>query len=157
VKAIISDVQERITKAQSILSTLSTYRIEVIRGRVVFSFLTPDHKIWSRRWKACSSGSFYPVWRAPYHGGTFEVCLAQLARYVNGKPHLPMGWWKRAVAVGCDDKVLAAATAAGWPESFPCVHCGKELTTGYDWWSLNGIEGICCWGGECRKKRGATA
>lgn len=149
--------EDRVANAQSILSTLSTYHIEVIRGRVVYSCDLPGGKHWSRRWKSCSKGSFYPVWRAPYHGGTFEVCLAQLARYVMRKPHLPMGWWRRAVSVGCDKKVLEAATAVKWPESFPCVHCGKELITGYDWWSLQDVEGVICWGGKCRKKQQEAA
>lgn len=146
---------DRLSNAQTILTAMSNYRIELKRGRVVYSCNLPNGKKWSKQWQSVSQGSFYAKWRPPYHGGTFEVCLAQLARYVTGKPHLPMGWWKRAVSVGMAKEVLDAAMAAKWPESFPCVHCGKELITGYDWWSLDGVEGIICWNGDCRKKEAA--
>ena len=144
---------DRIRDASLILKAMSPeYELTWGRGRVFFFCTLRDGTLWRRQWQSVSAGSFYPKWRTPNHGGTWEVCAAQLVRYITKRPYLPLGWWKQAVRVGMSPKVLEAAQSVGWPESFPCVHCGKVLETGYDWWSLGKIEGISCWGGECRTK-----
>ena len=153
---VMSDTaNDRLEKARVILAAMSPeYRIDLKRGKVVFSCPSHNGGVWSRQWQSVSAGSFYPKWRSPNHGGTWEVCAAQLVRHITGRPHLPMGWWRQAVRVGISPEVLDAAKSVGWPESLPCVHCEKMLETGYDWWSLGKVEGVSCWGGVCRKKSG---
>lgn len=146
----------RLEQAQAILTALSpAYRMGLTRGRVFLSCpISWGSGIWRKQWVSVSPGSFYPRFKsAPYQGGTWCVCVAQLVRFVQGKPHLPMGWWRQAVNVGCEPGVLAAAASVGWPAGFPCIHCGKFLQSGYDWWCVGKLEGVSCWGGECRKEK----
>jgi len=144
--------EERLVNAQKILSVFSKCKMELNRGKVVFS-CDLYGKPWRKQWVSMSPGSFYPRWKAPDQGGTGTIAMAQLVRYVLGKPLLPMGWWRRVVEVGMEPEILDVAKSIGWPESHPCCLCGETLTTGYDWWSLGKTEGICCWMGECRNKK----
>jgi hypothetical protein len=114
-----------------------------------------------RRWMTRGQ-DFYPVWyRSWGRGGTASTALAQLVRWIQDKPVLPLTTW---IYWGGDrgrllrrgegaEAAIAALRAAGYPEVVNCVLCGTPLTAGFDWWSLRGVSGPCCtMHNGCRQK-----
>jgi len=103
-----------------------------------------------RRWQ-CRGQDFYPVWYRRWgHGGTCCTALAQLVRWSLGKTCLPLSTWKYwatpTVYLGRErgPEIVEILRAAGYPESTPCVLCGRELSGSLDWWSLKKVVGPCC-------------
>lgn len=105
----------------------------------------------SKRWMTRGQ-DFYPVWHRKWgHGGTATTALAQLVRWVQRKPVLPIASWRYWAGDKCRllrqsdaTQPLADMVAAGYPEVARCVLCDCELDRAYDWWSLNGVTGPCC-------------
>jgi hypothetical protein len=118
-----------------------------------------DGRRFSRRW-ATRSGSFYPSWYRHWgHGGTCTTALAQLVRWCQGKPVLPLSVWSYwvspTVALGREngDKIVQRLFEAGYPVVATCVLCGTELTKSLDWWDLDGVSGPSCKWGGCRQRK----
>lgn len=105
----------------------------------------------SKRWMTRGQ-DFYPVWHRKWgHGGTSCTALAQLVRWIQCKPVLPIGTWQywsgdkcRLLRHGTGENVLQSLLDAGYPAKAECVLCGEAITGGMDWWSLKGVSGPCC-------------
>lgn len=113
----------------------------------------------SRRWSV-RSGSHYPPWYRHWgHGGTCALALYQLVRWVKGLPVVPLSTWRYwggknvYLAREYGERVNSILADAGWPETVPCVLCGRDLRTAEDWWDLDGVVGPCCSFGRCRELR----
>lgn len=107
----------------------------------------PEH----RRWIVRRGQDFYPVWYRYWgHGGTATTALAQLIRWCQGRPVLPLTtwlWWMTpSVNLGRDRgaECIEALRDGNYPETANCVLCEQPITAGMDWWSLNKISGPCC-------------
>lgn len=104
-----------------------------------------------KRWMTRGQ-DFYPVWHRRWgHGGTATTALAQLVRWIQGKPVLPLSSWRYWAGDKCRllrqadaTQPLAEMEAAGYPRVGICVLCDRELHGTFDWWSLNGVTGTCC-------------
>ena len=111
-----------------------------------------------RRWQCRHGQDFYPTWSRLWgHGGTACTALAQLIRWIQGRPVLPMSTWRYWAGEKCrlaredGDELIARLTHANYPEHAHCVLCGRELH-GLDWWNLDGVSGPCCsWTNGCRQ------
>ncbi len=135
--------------------------IDVDGGRVFVRF---SHRGKSVRKQWMTRGQdFYPVWHRSWaHGGTATTALAQLVRWIQGRPVLPMRswqhWMSETVLLGRErgPQILASLRNAGYPESAPCVLCGRDVaSSSFDWWSLDGVSGPCCHYNDeagCRQK-----
>lgn len=105
----------------------------------------------SKRWMTRGQ-DFYPVWHQSWgHGGTASTALAQLVRWIQGKPVLPLATWQywsgercRLLRQGDSQTALQTLLDAGYPDKAACVLCGDTITGEMDWWSLNGVTGPCC-------------
>jgi hypothetical protein len=103
-----------------------------------------------RRW-ATRGQDFYPIWYRQWgHGGTASTALAQLVRWVQGKPVLPLSTWRYWFGDKCrlardrGDEGIKALIHAEYPDVARCVLCHEPITGGMDWWSLDGVTGPCC-------------
>lgn len=112
-----------------------------------------------RRWMTRGQ-DFYPVWHRKWcHGGTASTALAQLVRWIQGKPVLPISTWAywagekvQLLRQGNGNEAIGMLIAAGYPQVATCVLCGNQITGGMDWWSLDGVTGPCCgWTSGCRQ------
>lgn len=145
-----------IDDANKCLAAFTTSRIEVRRGGAYV--LWPKYRGEGeecRRWQ-CRGQDFYPTWHQQWPGGgTASTALAQLIRWVQGKPVLPIGTWY--YWAGNNVKLLTRSVvdelkANGYPEYADCVLCHHRIDGGMDWWSLNGVTGPCCgWKSGCRQ------
>jgi hypothetical protein len=121
-----------------------------------------------RRWMTRGQ-DFYPIWHRKWgHGGTATTALAQLVRWIKGRPVLPLSTWIYWGGEQCrlmrqqgDDngaQAISALRAAGYPETVPCVLCGQTLGSGgLDWWSLDKVTGPCCgMRSGCRQQRSTS-
>lgn len=116
-------------------------------------------KQFSRRWQTLGGQSFYPTWYRHWgHGGTATTALAQLVRWMQKRPVLPLTAWRywtgEKIALGRQRgaECVSILAAAGYPETVNCVLCGVELRR-LGWWSLDGVSGPCCNYTEgCRQK-----
>lgn len=132
----------------------------VVKRRVGVCVEWTQHsgKQFSRRWQTQRGQDFYPTWYRHWgHGGTATTALAQLVRWMQGKPILPLATWRHwtgeRVYLGQKrgPECVSILEAAGYPETVNCVLCGVELR-GLDWWSLDGVSGPCCsWTAGCRQ------
>ena len=114
-----------------------------------------------RRWMTRGE-DFYPVWHKKWgHGGTACTALAQLVRWIKGKPVLPLSTWVYWGGERCallrqnegPEVAMNALRNAGYPESVNCVLCGGPLPGSFDWWSLDKVSGPCCnHNNGCRQK-----
>lgn len=110
-----------------------------------------------RRWMTRNQ-DFYPMWYRQWgHGGTCSTALANLIRWCQGKPVLPLTTWiywaGQQVNLGDRKDYVEILRSAGYPETVPCVLCEREITGGMDWWSLKGVTGPCCsMRSGCRQK-----
>lgn len=137
-------------------------RIEVRKGGVYILWTDFLGIKMSRRWTVLNQ-SFYPVWYRHWaHGGTCCVAMAQLIRWIQGKPVVPLVCWQnwcgdhvglaRARGGNHATELLQALREGGYPEHANCVLCGVRLTN-YDWWCLDGVSGPCCnWTEGCRQE-----
>lgn len=103
-----------------------------------------------RRWMTRGQ-DFYPVWSDIYPGGgTSTTAIAQLIRWNQHKPMLPLSSWKYWCGPKCrlgrdnGERIIEMLYAAEYPEVVDCVLCGNEIVDGLDWWSLYGVTGPCC-------------
>lgn len=106
---------------------------------------------------ATPRGSHYPSWHRYWgHGGTCAYALNQLVRWVRGQSVLPLSTWRywtgESVALGRSrgPEIVEMLAAGGYPQSVPCVLCGKQIERAGDWWSLDKIEGPSCSMRDCR-------
>lgn len=134
---------------------------ELVRGWVYLSW---DFGYGSqrRRWDA-RNGSHYPSWYRKHAGwgGTQTAVFDQMVRAVLGKPIVPFSSWRYWVNGApklCSDRgdvVLDAVAKTGWPETVPCVLCGKQINSVGDWWCVGEgrkqMEGPSCSMRDCRK------
>lgn len=110
----------------------------------------------SRRWMTRGQ-DFYPTWHHRWgHGGTAATALAQLIRWIQGKPVLPIASWRYWAQDGVKlirhGDAAAILLEAGYPEHAHCVLCGIQIDRGMDWWSLDKVSGPCCgWTSGCRQ------
>lgn len=125
--------------------------IEVLGGRVFVRWSSHRRGNVRKQWMTRGQ-DFYPVWHRKWgHGGTATTALAQLVRWIQGRPVLPMRSWRHwmseTVSLGRDrgPQILLALSNGGYPESSPCVLCGRDVAaSSFDWWSLDGVSGPCC-------------
>lgn len=113
-----------------------------------------------KRWQ-CRGQDFYPMWYRKWSGGgTACTALAQLIRWLQGKPVLPLTTWEywagERVHLIKSLETIAMLRDAGYPAVARCVLCDRELkAAGFDWWSLAGVSGPCChYTSGCRQKPG---
>lgn len=117
-----------------------------------------------RRWLVSGGQSFYPVWHHKWaHGGTACTALANLVRWIQGRPVLPLSTWRywasQKIHLMRDrgGECLQILEAGEYPQHAECVLCGVGLES-FDWWHLNGVSGPCCRYTEgCRQKVTANA
>jgi hypothetical protein len=155
---------ERIPAANAALDCFAAgTTLEIDRGRVFVCWErrgTFPRKQWMTRWT-----DFYPVWYRQWgHGLSASTALAQLVRWIQGRPVLPLSTWRYWASDGArlagehGPEMVAALEQSGYPESAPCVLCGRDLgNTQLDWWRLDGVSGPCCSYNDetgCRQKRG---
>lgn len=134
-------------------------------GHVLVCWSTYRDVSYRKRWQTRGQ-DFYPVWHRRWaHGGTACTALAQLVRWVQGKPVLPISSWEYWAGERCKllrsgpgpGKVIEILRLNGYPEQAHCVLCGIHLDRSFDWWSLNGVSGPCCdWTHGCRQKKVPT-
>lgn len=105
----------------------------------------------TRRWQVRRGGSFYPVWSKLWaHGGTCCAALTQLMRWLQGRSVLPLSTWRywksNGLAISCDS--IESLARAGYPDRAVCIHCGEQISNGFDWYDLGKISGCvhfhCC-------------
>lgn len=152
---------DRIDVANVVLKCFAAEtELRIESGHVLVCWTQHGGKKFERRWMTRGQ-DFYPVWHNKWgHGGTASTALAQLVRWVRGLPVLPLTTWRywsgERVALlrhGNSNEAISALSAAGYPETATCVLCGMELTSGFDWWSLDGVTGPCCaWTSGCCQK-----
>lgn len=117
-----------------------------------------------KRWQLQSGSCWYPVWYRHWgHGGTATTALANLIRWIQGQPVLPLSTWRYwtgpTVALGRDRgaECVSLLAAGEYPDHADCVLCGRRLER-FDWWSLDGVSGPCCRHTEgCRQQQEETA
>lgn len=134
-----------------------------IEGRgVVVTWRQSNGEDVFRRWQTRGQ-DFYPTWHKQWgHGGTASTALAQLVRWVQGKPVLPLSTWRYWFGDKCRlarnraDEGLQSLIHGGYPETAACVLCKHTISGSMDWWSLKGVTGPCCgWTTGCRQKQSA--
>lgn len=152
----------RVSIANAVLDCFASGTTIEIRRGGVYVLWTSWGKPVSRRWQCRGGQSFYPVWHRKWaHGGTATTALAQLVRWIQEKPVLPLGTWRywtgENVALGRARGIEAVRLLqeGGYPDDVPCVLCGESLKgRSLDWWSLDGLSGPCCTGRDgCRQQR----
>lgn len=139
-------------------------RFSLKRGRVYLTFQTYGKKpdLLTLRWDAYG-GSHFPSWShsAPW-GGTWSSVLDMLAKAIQGKPVWPLRTWDYLVNPPCllggghrAAAILEAVRATSWPESVPCLLCGKQINRVGDWWTIgakkNRVSGPGCSMSDCRE------
>lgn len=154
------DTQLKIDTANVVLSIFAKdTAIEKRTGGIWVLWKQSSGKQMERRWQ-CRRSSFYPVWHRHWgHGGTATTALAQLIRWVQGKPVLPLSTWhywgSDKVYLGSLEgpKMADELQKGGYPDHANCVLCGKQIEGRFDWWDLNKVSGPCChWTSGCRQK-----
>lgn len=102
-----------------------------------------------RRW-AVRHGSLYPTWYSKWcHGGTACTALANLIRWLQKKPVVPLSTWQmwagRKFWLMRDrgDECVTLLETAEYPQTAECVLCGRELSR-FDWWDHGKLSGPCC-------------
>jgi hypothetical protein len=138
--------------------------VSYIEGRgVVVSWRSYNGgEIIYRRWQTRGQ-DFYPTWSNKWgHGGTACTALAQLVRWIQGKPVLPLSTWRYWFGDKCRlardraDEGIKALIHGGYPDAAICVLCNQPISGGMDWWSLDNVSGPCCgWTTGCRQKQNA--
>lgn len=163
----MSDQREtRLVIVNAVLAHLEPRTTIYFRGnkaRVKWSVYTG--KQFDRQWMTRGQ-DFYPVWKHQWpHGGTMTTALAQLVRYAQGKPVLPLSTWEYwgtdTVALfrnrdGSDSgkEIIGILAASDYPKVATCVLCGKSPIGRFDWWSLDGVSGpMCNYTEECKPFR----
>ena len=122
---------ERLKPASEVACLLAkgTEIIAEPSGHVGVLFLY--HEVaFSRRWMTRGQ-DFYPVWKRMWSGGgTSMTALSQLVRWCKGAPVLSLSTWR----YWCSSTVallelgqIKPIEAAGYPESVPCVLCGRSF------------------------------
>lgn len=151
----------RVPMANRVLNCFAEETLIIhLPGRgVIVSWRRSNGETLFRRW-VTRGQDFYPTWYRHWgHGGTACTALAQLVRWIQGKPVLPMGTWRHWFGDKCrlasdrGPEALRALEHAEWPEIANCVLCHQPIAAGMDWWSLDGVTGPCCgWTSGCRQK-----
>lgn len=156
------DVAARITASNTALTTFApTTRLTIAEsGHVLVTWSSTYGTTRTRRWLT-RGNDWYPVWYRHWgHGGTAAAALAQLVRWIRGRPVLGLTTWQYWGSDTCQllrqgggpDFAIQALRAAGYPEQSTCVLCGQTGHCG-DWWNLNGVSGPCCsWQSGCRQR-----
>lgn len=164
VRAVLTEAElaTRLTAANAVLAIFAekSTSIEVDGAYVHVRWTNYRGEEFRRRWMTRGQ-DWYPVWRREWPGGgTSQIALSQLVRWVRAKPVLPMPTWRywgrEGVYLFRDRarEVVAILEAADYPEATPCVLCGMPLTGSLDWWSLDGVTGPCCnMRSGCRQQR----
>lgn len=129
---------DRLATANYVLDVITPgCRLEYARG-----FFLCWQETWGEgrtrrlRWVPQSRGSDYPSIskRVPF-GGTCCCAVMELTRWCRGLPVRPRETWEYwcGRSVGMTPLALQIVTAAGWPETVPCVFCGRPLGRGVEW------------------------
>lgn len=138
--------EQRLGQANSILPTFTHRNVRLELDSTAHVVVCWGEQGRERRKRWVTRGSdFHPTWRYPW-GGTQSIAIAQLVRWVQGKPTLPMlSWeyWASDSVKLCGVETLLALRVINWPETPICVLCGNECA-GLDWWSLDDVSGPCC-------------
>lgn len=148
-------IARRMDVANSALSKFTTLSLLRKLGGIYVCWENRDGR-YVKRW-ACRGQDFYPVWSNKFpHGGTCSTAVAQLIRWIQDRPVLPLCTWRMWASERC--KLLAPSVvdeleAAGYPVEAICVLCKQPIVDGLDWWSLKGVSGPCCsWRSGCRQE-----
>ncbi|MGB0911052.1 MAG: hypothetical protein ACPGYT_11880 [Nitrospirales bacterium] len=142
----------KLEAANKVLASFAKAQLESRRGGVYVLFSNK-----ARRWQCVRGNDHFAVWHRIYPGGgTSMTALSQLVRWIQGKPVFPLATWQYwasdSVKLGNPDN-CCVLEKAGYPVVAPCVLCGEKLLKRYDWWSLDGVSGPCCWyDAGCRQK-----
>lgn len=134
---------------------------ELVKGWVYLSWdygFGPQRRRWDAR-----EGSHFPSWHRRHAGwgGTSSSVFDQMVRAVQGKPVVPLDTWQywiegpAKLCSGHGVKILAVVASTGWPDSVPCILCGKQIKSVGDWWTIGEkgkrISGPSCSMSDCRK------
>lgn len=111
-------------------------------------------KVLTRRWCTQVGSSFYPAWHRQWaHGGTCCTALAQLMRWLQNRPVMPIGTWHywsgESIRLGTP-KMIKILESAGYPVTATCIACGESISSGLDWWHLGKVSGPCHTFATCR-------
>lgn len=152
---------ERLSQSQQILAAFAPH-VRMWWNRGFFFGWHVNGVVVQKRWKSMSKGSDYPTWynERPFGGTAFQACT-QLMRWARRKPVLPLRTWRYwcGDSVGMNAEAARLAESFGWPESVPCIFCGKAITPQdrLDWFSFNGADGPgCYYTPECKAAKNAV-
>lgn len=131
--------------ANEVLKDFSCVQLEKLKGGMYVSWNIK--KPIRRRWQ-CRGQDFYPVWHNIYPGGgTSSMALAQLIRWCQDKPVLPLTswrWWSGESVALVSKEAVDKLESACYPKVVKCVLCRNDIVGSMDWWSLNKVSGPCC-------------
>jgi hypothetical protein len=138
---------QKLIAANKMLSTFAQAKIERRLTGWVVVWQSVSGEV-SKRWQVSKGQSFYPIWKDKYPGGgTSQIALSQLIRWLQDKPVLPISTWKMWASKNyglIKDSDIDILLNAGYPQKASCVLCGQQLNRGFDWWCLDSVSGPCC-------------
>lgn len=149
---------EKLETANRVLATFAkSTRIERRKGGWFVCWKNSLGIKMTRRWSTAHGSSFYPTWYNRWsRGGTSVTALAQLIRWLQNRPTLPICTWEMWAGDNyklVPNDAIQLLRSGGYPEKATCVLCHKIIEGGFDWWSLNGVSGPCCgWTNGCKQK-----
>lgn len=166
IAAYIASYENRIKTANQILNSfvpgVELYTGErYLRMRWDIRKQPPKHDF-AAHLRADGSWTKYGYRQRPT-GGTGMQALAQLVRYVRDLSRLPLitwEYWAGDTVKLCTPQTLELIRASDYadPAKTCCVLCGtSEYKRGLDWWSLDGVTGPSCYGGQCKPAEVAHA
>lgn len=124
--------QKRLEQANRVLKAIDTsYKIEKTGGGLFLSVHDNSERF---KWVAAFHGSDFPKGfnNMPF-GSTRARAVTELIRWIKGDNVRPLDYWQETVKVGFSPKVVDVAKEIGWPETVPCVNCGRQVGKGTGW------------------------
>jgi hypothetical protein len=120
---------ERLIQANEILAAFSPGScLEFGDNGMYFRWIDYKGKSNRQRWVPRIRGSDWPSIRHLPFGGTHTNATMELYRWVRGEHVRPISMWKSFSPV-----VRDLAAKHGWPETVPCVFCGRQVGNGIGW------------------------
>lgn len=156
---------ERLRRLEAANAVLSFFavdtRLSLEQGSIRVHFRRQNQPV-VKKWTVRGGQSFYPTWYAQWsHGGTAATALAQLVRWVQHRPVLPLCSWEFWAGARCKlfresgEEVLTILRRFSYPEHVECVRCGLPIKPqqSLDWWCLDGVSGPAHLDSDCVEAR----
>ncbi len=122
-------IPERLAAANEILAAYSPgSSLAVGTNGMYFCWLDYKDRPQRQRWVPRTRGSDWPSIRHLPFGGTHTNATMELYRWVRGTPVRPISMWRSFSPI-----VRELVAKHGWPETVPCVFCGRQVGNGIGW------------------------